>query len=877
MTRKRMLFPILLLAGSLSAGELPLPVFESTFRTDEKGQVLDNTPNPVKGNLTAGAKIVETPFGKGLELEGVLNNGVIFQNAPKLLLPEEFTVSGWVCRAGLPGPGAEKPYRVYTFFHRGENLRIFVGDNVGTEFSADGELFKLVTPKNTVAGNAWTHIAYVYSVSEGKTLLYINGVKQVERTKSVLKKHLSPFPIPLDQPLQFGSLSHYFPMKGQIGRPRVYGQALNAEQIIGSEQDMVRPLLAALRKELAAYPGAESLCAKIDSDLAEKGKVIPLTVLSGLYAERDRMSKVDTLRKSGKAADGNLVYCVVDPLGPDIFYRDTDLPESGINQKIRIAAAQNEYEPASFVVKPVRNIPNFLPVAEELKSADGHTIPASAIDIRLVKQIIVKGRTLSPNVLIHDDALLKVDPVKMEMSLRLNFPSGVKYLNVTPASPDAVKKENQTAKNFPVHDSPGLLPFDLQEGVNQQFWLTLKTTPEMKPGLYTSKISLTENGKMLSSIPVKVRILPFTLPEPKTNYDPSRMFTTSVYFFDDLSSGCAGSEDGAINHVMPLSRQQFQAYLNNLYEHGVRQPTIIMGNWYPSWNSWVTPQAPRVYKNPEKAKQKMTERLQMLKEAGFPIKPLYFHTGGNIGFREFYDRARHKELLEKFIAEGNAFYKKQLGHDDIYHYGLDEADGERLLKEFDVWKDMRAKGAKVYTTLKAANIPLVAGKLDVAVAVHKPEKANARLMHDNGGRLWVYAQPFATQVSGYAHRRGYGYGVYFADYDGICNYSFNHWDWRTIPWSMHNDAAPALTYTMPTADGVVDTPGWEGYREGIDDVRYATKLREEIARAASDPAKKKLAEKASRFLDTTNIDTQEFDSARTRMRIIDYILDLTEK
>ncbi len=39
---------------------------------------------------------------------------------------------------------------------------------------------------------------------------------------------------------------------------------------------MVRPLLAALRKELAAFPGTGALCAKIDSTLAEKGKIIPL-------------------------------------------------------------------------------------------------------------------------------------------------------------------------------------------------------------------------------------------------------------------------------------------------------------------------------------------------------------------------------------------------------------------------------------------------------------------------------------------------------------------------------------------------------------------------------------------------------------------------
>lgn len=439
-----------------------------------------------------------------------------------------------------------------------------------------------------------------------------------------------------------------------------------------------------------------------------------------------------------------------------------------------------------------------------------------------------------------------------------------------------VKRENQTAKNFPVYDAKQLQPLDLQPGVTQQFWLTLKTTPDMKPGLYTSQIRLTENGTTICSIPLKVRILPFSLPEPRTNYDPSREFTTSVYFFDHIASGTDAGRDGAINHVMPLDKKQFQAYLDNLREHGIRHPTIIMGNWFPNWNSWIKPQAPRIYPDPESMKQQMKERIAMLKEAGFPLKPLYLHTGGNVGFREFYDRKQHRELLRKFIAEGNAFYKELLGHEDIYHYGLDEAEDERLRKEFDVWEDMRAMNAKVYTTLKAANIPLVAGKLDVAVAVHKPEKSNAKLMHDNGGRLWVYAQPFAKQASGYAHRKGYGYGVYFADYDGICNYSFNHWDWRTIPWDMHNSAAPNLSYTMPAADGVIDTPGWEGYREGIDDVRYATKLRQEILRAASDPARKAKAEKAARFLDAVQIDTMEFDPAWTRLQIIDFLMDLME-
>ncbi len=866
-------FLVLLLTGVLHAAGIPVPVFETTFRTDASGRLLDNTPDPVTGKLTPGAAIRKSAIGNVLELEGKLNNGAVFNSAPKLLLPDKFTISGWVWFRNAPDPGGERPYRVYTFFFRGEQQRICMSDCVSTQFSADGEFFTLRTPPKTISPNAWTHLAYCYSVPEGKHYLYVNGVKQAERTASVIKKRIPPFPIPNNAPLQFGSLGYFFPLKGCIARPRVYPETMTPEQIIAGEQDMVRLLLADLERRSAAIPGTEELRTKLRRIMEQA--VIPLNVLPGFYAELERFQKVQKLRKNAGTGGAPLIYSVVDPMEPDIFYRDSDLPESGRNGTIRIAAARNEYEPASFLVKALSELKRVLPVVEELKRRDGVSIPPSAIDIRLVKQIVVAGRTLSPNVLIHDDKLLKVDPLKMEMSLRLSKPEGVRYHNVTAKTPVVLPKREQTAEKFPVYDAKQLQALDLQPGVTQQFWLTLKTTPDMQPGLYSSRIRLTADGTTLCFIPLKVRILPFSLPDPKTNYDPSREFTTSVYFFDTADSGTDAGRDGAINYVMPLSGKQFQACLKNLREHGIRHPTIIMGNWFPGWNSWVKPQAPRVYPDAELMKQRMKERIAMLKEAGFPLRPLYLHTGGNVGFREFYDRKQHRELLRKFLAEGTAFYRELLGHDEIYHYGLDEAEDERLRKEFEVWEDMRAMNAKVYTTLKAANIPLVAGKVDVAVAVHKPEKSNAKLMHDNGGRLWVYAQPFASQASAYPHRKGYGYGVYFADYDGICNYSFNHWDWRTIPWDMHNQNR--FYYAMPTADGIIDTPGWEGYREGIDDVRYATKLRQEILRAGSDPRKKETAEKASCFLDSVRIDTMEFDPAWTRLQIIDFILDLTEE
>ncbi len=57
-----------------------------------------------------------------------------------------------------------------------------------------------------------------------------------------------------------------------------------------------------------------------------------------------------------------------------------------------------------------------------------------------------------------------------------------------------------------------------------------------------------------------------------------------------------------------------------------------------------------------------------------------------------------------------------------------------------------------------------------------------------------------------------------------------------------------MAMTYPTADGVIDTVQWEGFREGIDDVRYVCALEAAIARAKLDPAKVQEAARAEAWL-----------------------------
>ena len=67
-----------------AAGFCAEPVFETTFQQDEKGNILDNINKNFKGKLHKGASVVNTPFGKALKVERILDNGVFFGKNPAL-------------------------------------------------------------------------------------------------------------------------------------------------------------------------------------------------------------------------------------------------------------------------------------------------------------------------------------------------------------------------------------------------------------------------------------------------------------------------------------------------------------------------------------------------------------------------------------------------------------------------------------------------------------------------------------------------------------------------------------------------------------------------------------------------------------------------
>ena len=241
---------------------------------------------------------------------------------------------------------------------------------------------------------------------------------------------------------------------------------------------------------------------------------------------------------AGPAAAQNMEYSVV-PAMSSVKRLPTTEPTDGVKSGVLgFVAAKGEFEPASFVIKSDKAAKKVVLTPTDLKNAKGDKIPASALDLKVIKVWYqagtgwhsyfadTTGRTLVPELLLNDETLVKVDPVKKDNYLRVTNPQG-KVEHVWISNYVELEIPFDTWKNT-IADAPTFQPFTLDANAWKQIWVTLEA-PKKAEGLYKGEIKVTIDGKKMQSIPVAVRVLPFELPTPMTNYDLSRVYYTSTY------------------------------------------------------------------------------------------------------------------------------------------------------------------------------------------------------------------------------------------------------------------------------------------------------------------------------------------------------------
>jgi len=552
---------------------------------------------------------------------------------------------------------------------------------------------------------------------------------------------------------------------------------------------------------------------------------------------------------------------VVPAITSQVILPDTPLPENAMPKEIRLTGARGEYEPASFVVTAPDNsaLDAVSAIAGELTSADGKShIPANQIDLRIVKCWMIGGRNwtgvlqgvkiLRPELLLKDAGMLKVNPTEKANYIRLNFPDGPRYSCVSNAEDEVFVRPNNEGlpllnSKFPVQDASELQPVTIPRGTNQQFWVTFHVPKNAVPGQYTGEITVKAGEKILDKLPVRLTVLPFELLKP--------YYISSIYYKGEL--GGAGSI-GAGNYSNSKNEKQYLAEMINLREHGVDNPSIHL--W---WN------------NPAETERSLAKILAIRRDAGLDNRELFIW-GGNTGASQTPEQLNAlKAQVKKVLDIAHRF-----GAQKVYFYGIDEAAGEKLLAERKAWEIVHQSGGLVYVAATPGIFKTMGDLLDIIVLQGSPKKEPVSPWHKKGHKVLNYAFPQASVEDSELYRRNYGLLLWQNDYDGAMNHAYQAAYGN--PYNDFDGYCRDEIMAYPTVNGVVDTIEWEGYREGVDDVRYVTTLQHAIKNVDGKPPYQKTVSMAKAFLaDLKKADLYKIDLDKTRRQMVDYILQLTPK
>ncbi|WP_409342211.1 hypothetical protein [Paenibacillus sp. MBLB4367] len=599
------------------------------------------------------------------------------------------------------------------------------------------------------------------------------------------------------------------------------------------------------------------------------------------------------VNKEGNAALWtNTPFIVYDTpaLSPDKRLPDT-LPSDGtVSDKLSIISAQNEYEAASFVLAPLSDV-NAVTFTPNALTGEGGTIPASAVDLRVVKTWYQGGTAwqsyfadptksvLVPELLLHDENLVQVDHTRKGNSVRVDYPAGSQYVDIS--NIPATKFDRWTQ---PVEDSSTLLPIALKQGESKQMWLTLKVPSGMAAGFYTGTIDIAANGAPAGQLTLTVRVLPFELPQPKTNYDLNKDFYVMIMHHARYKESLAESKGNTALVETSLLNQ-----FRNLAEHNAVN---------------IPPNFPYTTKD----QAIFLRQLQLMQQAGLDLNPLFGVGQAFAPYQHFNDYNNYVKAkatyeanpteanrltMEKhytnwrkgidthkqYVADAFNTVSNAVGHTNLFFDGWDEAGWSLLQYQQEMWKYIKeVVGGKVFATGNASHMNLETPEdfLDWAGEMTR-EKADQWHALGADKMITSYAYPHTGPENPDLMRQRHGMWLYKANYDATYNYV-----WYENPDNLWNDnynatfPYRAFNLVYPTRSDVIDTIAWEGFREGIDDIRYATKLKQVAAAAIASGQQERVtaANKALTWLDA--VDERSTNQDLLRLEMIRHILHMLD-
>lgn len=518
-------------------------------------------------------------------------------------------------------------------------------------------------------------------------------------------------------------------------------------------------------------------------------------------------------------------------------------------------AAQGEYEAAAFQLKPSAAMRRVDLRPSALKGPGGATIAADEIDVRVVKywwrpwnswetdRIGDLDRLeLTPDMLLHDDSLVKVDEKGQVNYLRADYETGAVYLNM---------RERGRGSHFnyslePVHDAPKFVPLDLEKGRYREFFVTFHVPYGTPPGEYAGKLNILSEGKSAGSLGLKLTVYPFELPRARTHYDTTREYRFMMFNNMNLAAFLAGGKD--------LARAERR--LRNSIAECVK-------------HNFLHPCGPGDVARLD-TDDLAVRTLLIWRECGLPCDSIVSgHAFDGKWMRKMLDgekatpendSAALKALIETdfipYVDLQLAAADKYLGHRNWLFSARDEGGPDTQRRQSAFWRVVRDRGAGVFATTMGPMFRQVGWLGDMADVAARCSPTYAAGWHAGGARCVTYAGTFTGIECPDVWRRTKGIRYYFADFDGIGDYIFfredvgNNWNGLQPTDSGYR----RMLTVFPTEDGFVTTVQFEGLREAMDDVRYYSLLRMLAERAirSGDAAKRRTGREAIAWFDSTD-------------------------
>ena len=523
---------------------------------------------------------------------------------------------------------------------------------------------------------------------------------------------------------------------------------------------------------------------------------------------------------------------------------------------VRIIAAKGEYEPGSFLVYPFSDLGKVAFSLTPFKTDKGQVFPADKLDLKFIKVWYQNkngwysyfgdtGFKLCPELLVNDEDLIRVDTEKKANYARLIDKDGKQ-------SELWINPPRQMDRRFFDHyrgvctfapmspdfrDAKTLQPVALPEGQFKNFFLTANVTKDIPDGLYKGAVKLTDKGgKALGEIPVTIKVLPFELPAPKAYFNPDKDFLTCSYSY--ISLDMIKEENGG---DLELAKKQLEAVLRDQVEHNQLMHWLRSGT---DTEGLIT--------------------IDIMKKVGM-------RTDCFVGGVSTINGSRQD--MEAHARREAAFFDKIVGHHNFYIGYGDEPSSAWLAQARPVYESYQKAGFK-FIIAGGDSVFFKAGYLYDwhNIAKDPIDDSSTALWNqlDNAHIAWYAAKHVGPENPSF-NRRQYGMAPYLAGYSASCNYA-HHFG----PYNDDRTTYKPMVFAYGIYDGVIDTLGWEGYREGMDDIRYAT-LMTTLARKA---AKSKNLEihyaglKALQYLANFKRDKDDLNTCRLEM--IKYILELSE-